>query len=74
MPTFYDKFFKPPRKKGMIRNNRTEWASEEVVFKKPVPIKDVEAQIINELFKTNKKSLANQNPKKRRSNETEYID
>mgnify|MGYP004449796917 CR=1 FL=1 len=65
MPTFYDKFFKPPRKKGMIRNFRTEWASEEVVFKKPVPIKDVEAQIINQWFKTKKKSLANQNPKKK---------
>ena len=61
MPTFYDKLFKPSKRKI-----KAEWSKKETVnmFERPIPIKDIEAQIINEWFKTNKKSLANQNPKK----------
>ena len=68
MPTFYDKFFKPSKTKGLsnlYRCKRNDWYGKEDVFEKPVPIKDVETQIINELFKTKKKSLANQNPRKK---------
>ena len=70
MPTFYDKLFKPSKTKGLsrlYRCKRNEWHPKQEVFEKPVPIKDVEAQIFNEWFKTNKKSLANQNPKKKES-------
>lgn len=61
MPTFYDKFFKPHGKKGVIRNKRSEWHMDEIDGKSnPVPVKDAEDYMIRQLFKTKKKSLTNQ--------------
>lgn len=70
MPTFYDKMFKPSKRKGIIRNKRTEWSNNEHVneFEEPIPIKDVEDYLIRQLFKTKKKSIANQNIEKKGSN------
>lgn len=61
MPTFYDKFFKPHGKKGVIRNKRSEWNMDGLDEQEnPVPVKDVEDYMIRQLFKTKKKSTANQ--------------
>ena len=62
MPTFYDKFFKPSKTKGIIRSKRTEWSNEEHIneFEEPIKLKDAEAYIIRQMFKTKKKSLARQ--------------
>ena len=72
MPTFYDKFFKPSKRKGMIRSKRTEWLNEEHVkeyvnefeelpkLKDAVKLKDAEDYIIRQMFKRKKKSLAKQ--------------
>ena len=61
MPTFYDKFFKPHGKKGDIRNKRSEWNMDGLDEQEnPVPVKDVEDYMIRQLFKTKKKSTANQ--------------
>ena len=61
MPTFYDKFFKPYGKKGVIRNKRSEWNMDRLDEQEnPVPVKDVEDYMIRQLFKTKKKSLTNQ--------------
>lgn len=61
MPTFYDKFFKPHGKKGVIRNKRSEWNTTDLEEQEnPVPVKDVEDYMIRQLFKTKKKSTANQ--------------
>ena len=67
MPTFYDKMFKP-KKSRLSRSQRNEWghwsdtrascAYKE--FEDPVSVKDVENFLIRQLFKTKKKSLANQ--------------
>tara|TARA_A100001035_G_C27526490_1_gene383314 strand:- start:126 stop:332 length:207 start_codon:yes stop_codon:yes gene_type:complete len=62
MPTFYDKMFKPSKRKGIIRNKRTEWSNNEHEneFQEPIKLKDAEDYIIRQMFKTKKKSLANQ--------------
>ena len=67
MPTFYDKFFKPSKTKGIIKSKRTEWSNEDQLneFQEPIKLKDAEDYIIRQMFKTKKKSLANQNPKKK---------
>tara|TARA_B100000242_G_scaffold143655_2_gene102308 strand:- start:447 stop:653 length:207 start_codon:yes stop_codon:yes gene_type:complete len=62
MPTFYDKFFKPSKTKGIIRSKRSEWYSDEQIneLQEPIKLKDAEDYIIRQMFKTKKKSLANQ--------------
>lgn len=62
MPTFYDKLFKPSgSKRGLMRNKRSEWNMQGFDDEgNPVPIKDVEDYMIRQLFKTKKKSTANQ--------------
>ena len=47
MPTFYDKFFKPSKTKGIIRSKRTEWSNEEHIneFEEPIKLKDAEDYI-----------------------------
>ena len=61
MPTFYDKMFKPANSK-IIRSKRSEWSSDEQIneFQEPIKLKDAEDYIIRQMFKTKKKSLANQ--------------
>ena len=62
MPTFYDKMFKPSKTKGIIRSKRSEWYSDEQIneLQEPIKLKDAEDYIIRQMFKTKKKSLANQ--------------
>ena len=61
MPTFYDKMFKPANSK-IIRSKRSEWSGDEQIneFQEPIKLKDAEDYIIRQMFKTKKKSLANQ--------------
>ena len=61
MPTFYDKMFKPANSK-IIRSKRSEWSGDEQIneFQEPIKLKDAEDYIIRQIFKTKKKSLANQ--------------
>jgi hypothetical protein len=61
MPTFYDKFFKPTNSKRIkTKINELPNSNQINVFQEPIPIRDIEAQMIDEWFKTKKKSLANQ--------------
>lgn len=67
MPTFYDKMFKP-KKSRFSKSQRNEWGhwSDTMAscaykeFEDSVSVKDVENFLIRQLFKTKKKSLANQ--------------
>ena len=67
MPTFYDKMFKPSKSKitrnksGMeeIPLTRNEWSHDNQI-QEPIKLKDAEDYIIRQMFKTKKKSLANQ--------------
>ena len=58
MPTFYDKMFKPSKSKIMI-SRRNEWSHDNQI-QEPIKLKDAEDYIIRQMFKTKKKSLANQ--------------
>ena len=67
MPTFYDKMFKPKQsriarnKSGMqeIPSTRNQWSHDNQI-QEPIKLKDAEDYIIRQMFKTKKKSLANQ--------------
>ena len=61
MPTFYDKFLKPANSKR-IKSKRNEWSNGDQIneFQEPIKLKDAEDYIIRQMFKTKKKSLANQ--------------
>ena len=63
MPTFYDKFFKPAHSK-IIKSKRNEWSYDDQI-QEPIKLKDAEDYIIRQMFKTKKKSLANQNVHKK---------
>ena len=65
MPTFYDKMFKPNRKKGVMRRIRSQWMAKDNENLLPVSIKDVEDHMIRQFFKTKKKSLTNQRVSKK---------
>lgn len=65
MPTFYDKMFKPNRKKGVMRRLRSQQMAKDNENMLPVSIKDVEDHMIRQLFKTKKKSLTNQRVSKK---------
>lgn len=60
MPSFYEKMFKPKGKKGAFQPRRSHWIPKDEENMLPVPIKDAEDYMIRQLFKTKKKSTANQ--------------